>query len=420
MQIDLSYNMLPAQKVLHDALHYQGKRFLLYVGGRRAGKTFWAAPEAWYLALRYGGLGWIVAPSYKVSKAPQDMFDDRCPNRRLIKRYRQVDREYLLINGAKIEIRTADDPNLLRGRALQWIWMDEGADVSGQCFKILRACVSSTNGIIMITTTPRGRNWLYHDFYKHTLDNPLYIAATARTGDNPYIPKSEVEDMRKLYRGKFAQQELDAEFVSFQGLVYDCFDYETCVLRGRIDASKLNDVKWGAGIDFGWQHPSVYLLRAKVGNIYWYLEEIYQSKLDTKIFAEMIRDTEKKYNINPNEILRFADSTSPRERIDLAKAGIRTIPAQKEPGEVIRGIRIVYGLIEDGKLRVHERCKNLLDEIGNYAYPEHSVKSSGEMPKGIDDHAVDAMRYDITGGEKLQGIRSREMRYRAPKAIEYI
>jgi predicted phage terminase large subunit-like protein len=61
-----------------------------------------------------------------------------------------------------------------------------------------------------ISTSPRGKDWVYK---LSQTENVLTI--TQKTEENPFLPITYVEDLKKRYAGLFAKQELDAEIVEF-------------------------------------------------------------------------------------------------------------------------------------------------------------------------------------------------------------
>jgi len=74
------------------------------------------------------------------------------------------------------------------------------------------------------------------------------------------------------------------------------------------------------------------------------------------------------------------------------------IAARSEQTPIVEGIKCVRRLIKDSQgyraLKVHRRCRALLDEIqSGYQYPSPSANRDGEVPLDHDNHSVDALRY---------------------------
>ena len=74
------------------------------------------------------------------------------------------------------------------------------------------------------------------------------------------------------------------------------------------------------------------------------------------------------------------------------------IVARSEQTPIVEGIKRVRRLIRDSQgyraLKVHRRCRALLDELqGGYQYPSPGANGGGEIPLDQSNHAVDALRY---------------------------
>jgi len=425
MLIDLSYNMLPAQKAVRQA-RLDGKKVILIGGGVRSGKTYCGAREAWGLALEFGGLGWIVSPTYTMSKAPEQAFREACPDWSLIRDYRRADRRYELINNATVEIKSADDPDKLRGFSPSWVWADEHAYNSEYLHNILLGRLLDNNGVLLITTTPKGRNFLYNEVYLPSLPNSpdydsSYFSVHAKTMDNIYLDEKARDWLKRKWenKGRYAEQELEGIFVGYEGLVYDNFDEKKMVVKDDILTKEQRaNATWLMGIDFGWEDPSSIHLIAKYEGIYFVWDEIYERKLELEDMAKLITDMEKRWKCGL--VTRYADSSASRERATLHRSGIKTIGSARGPGDIDKGIQLIYSWIADGRLKVNQRCRCFLTEIGLYAYPDGS-KNTKNKPIDAHNHAMDDVRYMALGEDKKQiMISARKFRGLKPKRRIYI
>jgi len=428
MLIDLSYDMLPAQRAVHQAIA-DGKRFILVGGGVRSGKTYCGAKEAWGLALKRGGLGWILSPVFSQSEAPEQAFLKACPDWSLIRSHKVAKREYELITGAIIQIKSADDPDKLRGAKVSWIWADEHAYNTEYCQNILMGRLIDTQGILLITTTPKGRNFLYYDIYLSSLEtdpdyDPDYFSVHAKTIDNTYLPAEEIKKLERKWanKGRYAEQELEGLFIGYEGLVYENFDIKKSIVKDDVlSAEQRANAVWLMGIDFGWDDPTVVHLIAKVDENYYVWDEIYERKLELEDMARLIKDMEKRWKCAM--VTRYADSSASRERSILSRpenGGIKTIGSARGPGDVQKGIQLLHGLIADGKWKYNQRCKNGIKEIGMYAYPD-TTKNTKNKPIDAFNHAMDADRYVVLGEARSQIFATtKEFRNIRPKRRVYI
>lgn len=117
----------------------------------------------------------------------------------------------------------------------------------------------------------------------------------------------------------------------------------------------------------------------------------------------------------PSPDVFIYDTESPQIAVEMQRFRTYGIPelniqpfmcqivgADKRPGSVAEGIKVVRRYIgEDSNgrrlLRVHPRCKHLIEEIPNYVYAESTRTKGGDpVPEaGQADHACDALRYSF-------------------------
>jgi phage terminase large subunit-like protein len=182
-------------------------RFAAFVGGVGSGKTFAGAAKALYWAAKTQGLGLVVAPTYPMLRdstlrTVQEVFDGA------ILDFHKTEMRAEVRGGAEVLFRSADDPDRLRGPNLHWTWMDEAAMCPKGTWEIIigRLRAGGQAGPCWVTTTPKGRNWLY----KRKDDMTLFRASTR---DNPYVSSEFVDSLDTNYSGAFKLQEIEGEFI---------------------------------------------------------------------------------------------------------------------------------------------------------------------------------------------------------------
>ncbi len=138
-------------------------RFRSVVAGRRFGKTFLSTGEI----LRFATLGknknvWYVAPTYGAAKEiAWDMLMDCLPFEYIAKTNESA-LNVRLINGSSISLKGAEKPNNLRGRALDFVVLDEFADMRPETwYEVIRPSLSDRLGHALFIGTPKGRNHFY-------------------------------------------------------------------------------------------------------------------------------------------------------------------------------------------------------------------------------------------------------------------
>ena len=398
--VRVKYQPNRGQKVFADLIE-QGRKIILANGGRQGGKTYAGAREALkqiYKYRRTPSLGWIVSPTYPMSLVVERAFEEAAgwfESGGLIIRKMAGQRAYLLVppSGSdepfRIEIKTAENPDRLRGAGLGFIWMDEAAMDSEEVFKILLGTILATKGIIFMTSTPRGHNWfykLYNEAPENGGKNSMIGAVTWKSAENENLGEQELSLMRGQLSSDFARQELEAEFVSFDGLVYRGFDFNRHVIPTFIQLPPGSEVV--CGIDNGYGDPFVCLWVAKYDGRYYVIDEYYEAGRT----LDSVSRTIKSRPWDRHAIRRWADPSGAQERAELDKFGISTYPARND---IFSGINCVERLFEANRLFIGKNCINTIAELSQYHYKVSEDKNRGEEPVDKFNHAMDALRYAL-------------------------
>ncbi len=376
-----------------------GKRIVLYVGGIRGGKTYAGARETLRSIYKRGynrkGLSWLVSPTYPMSAIVEKEFESACDlgggKSLILKKYIGA-HAYLLVPPAgsdkpyRVEVKTAEHPDRLRGSSLDFIWMDEAAMMDKEAYRILLGRILDSKGVILMTTTPRGMNWLYDEVHQNLGRDPRMAEIHSTTSENPYLDPVDIEHLRGQYSTQFAKQELGAEFVAFDGLVYPTFD------PSRHIVDPITRFPEGAevitGIDAGYSDPFVCLWVIKHANKYYLADEYYRPMQTMESHAANI----KRGYLEKKVIRRWMDPSAAQAQADLAALQINTYPAKND---IQAGINAVSRCFEENRLFISRTCVATLKEIGQYAYPDKGSKNKGEVPIDAWNHAMDALRYIV-------------------------
>jgi hypothetical protein len=122
--------------------------------------------------------------------------------------------EITLINGKKILVRGADNPDSLRGVSLTYLVMDECAYIKQEVWeKILRAALSDRKGRALFISTPAGRNWFY-DMFKlgQSEEDEEWKSWHFTTQDNETIDPKEIEAAKRTLSSFAFKQEYLSSF----------------------------------------------------------------------------------------------------------------------------------------------------------------------------------------------------------------
>ena len=228
-------------------------RFKVAAAGRRFGKTRLGAALCMMTA-GAGGRAWWVAPTYPVAQVGW----------RLIRRMalqipsaevRQAERIATLPNGGEIQVRSADNPDSLRGEGLDFVVMDECAFIHEDAWQeALRPALADRKGRALFISTPKGRNWFWRLWQRCTDDNDHeWRGWQLPTAANPYIDPTEIEAARQGLPERIFAQEFLAQFLDDAGGVFRrVMDAATATERdGAIGGHEYTfGVDWGRSSDF--------------------------------------------------------------------------------------------------------------------------------------------------------------------------
>lgn len=190
-------------------------RFKVVAAGRRCGKSRLSAVTLLIEALNCpeGSAVMYVAPTLGQARTIiWELLHEL--GRPIIKSSHINNLEISLINGRKILVRGADNPDSLRGVSLTYLVLDECAFIKEDVWqKILRAALSDKKGRALFISTPSGRNWLYEIFkLGQTGEDPEWKSWHFTTADNETIDPKEIEAAKRTLSSFAFKQEYLSSF----------------------------------------------------------------------------------------------------------------------------------------------------------------------------------------------------------------
>jgi phage terminase large subunit len=237
-----------------EAFHGVGKRWSVIVAHRRAGKTVACIVELLTAALstsktnaRYA----YIAPYY--GQAKQVAWD-------YLKRYAapvaskfsESELAVDLVNGSRIRLYGADNPDSLRGIYLDGVVLDEYADMRSSVWgEIIRPLLTDRQGWAVFIGTPKGRN-AFCELYEKAQKDTEWLCLTLKASQTGILPQKELDDARKVMTESQFEQEFECSFeAAIHGAVY-AKDLRRARDMGRIrkvpyDPTRLVQTFWDLG-----------------------------------------------------------------------------------------------------------------------------------------------------------------------------
>jgi PBSX family phage terminase large subunit len=311
-----------------------------------------------------------------------------------VKEFNKSEMRATLVNGSEILFRSTDNFERLRGPSILWWFGDEGALYQPGVWKIMvgRLRQHGMHGWAWLATSPRGRNWVYKRF---GVPRANYRLIRAKTKDNPYLDREFIAALYEEYDGDFAKQELEGEFIAFEGLIYPEFTTASHLFTETIDTRKFKRVI--AGVDWGWNNPGCILVGGVDGDgRVTIVHEEYARRKRIEQWAEIAKELRDEWKIDAF----YCDPSEPDYIKKFKELGCRAYAADNRVLPGLEEVRKRLVIRHDGlpRLRVVQGAANLINEFEQYQWAENK-EGLRDQPRKANDHAADSLRYLVMGVE---------------------
>jgi hypothetical protein len=352
------------------------KRFRVLISGRRFGKTYLAITELAKFARFPNKKVWYVSPSYRQSKnICWLMLKDKMIQHKWAKK-----------------INDADNEQSLRGVGLDFIVLDEFADIKPQAwYEVLRPTLSDTQGHALFCGSPKGFNFAYDLYTRQDKEWQSFKYTTVEGGQ---VTKEEIEQAKNDLDERTFQQEYLATFVNYAGIIYYNFDRNNNIINDY----ETNSPSIHIGMDFNID-PMVAVVSERNKNNLIIYDEIQIWSSNTEEMAQEIRSRYKN-----KHIVIYPDPAS-RQRKTSA-GGFTDLAILKNAGFEVK-CRPNHPLVRDrinavnsklknanglSSLFITKSCKNVIKSLERQIYKEGT--SIPDKDSGF-DHFNDALGYMI-------------------------
>jgi len=385
--------LTPAQsKIAKDAT-----RFRVCVAGRRFGKTHLAIRELCYHARLPNKDVWYVSPSYRQSKnITWKKLKNRLQDLKWAEKINETELTIHLKNGSTISLKGADNHDSLRGVGLDFIVLDEFADIDPDAwFSTLRATLSDKQGRALFIGTPKGiGNWAY-ELYQNQLEDPQHWASYSFTTiDGGQVPESEIEQARRDLDIRTFNQEYLATFETFAGRIYYGFDRAYNV---KPWTEPIPDVVY-VGMDHNID-PMSAVIMARKGDDLYVIDELRMFSSNTQ---EAVDEIKRRYP--RNKIWCFSDPAGHQRK--TSAGGVTDVIILQNAGWVVKTPRyhtpvrdrinaVNSRLCSSSAIRhlfIDPSCKYTIEGLERQTYKEGT--SQPDKTSGY-DHMMDALGYAV-------------------------
>jgi hypothetical protein len=388
--------------------------FPAFIGGYGAGKTFINSLKAILHCIYHnpGLTGMVVAPNYR------DLRDTNIPTLlELLDRF-QIDFKLEKTNynldlpwwQSRILLRSADDPEKLKGPNLAWAGIDEVARTRESLWGVVVSRVRHPKANFKqtyATGTPEGLNWVYEQWVENS--EAGYALFQASTRENIHLDTAYISALQNSHDADETRQKLDGQFSAcVKGRAYKAFDGSSHLSEisplveadeGRISPHLPLCLTCDFNVD-----PCCWLLLQHRNGLVYVIDEIILPETTTE---EMIAECRaRKYLDHASGLIVYGDPAgnarstagSGSDYALLRKAGLtnqnvaRHAPAVRDR---VLSLNALFVSDEgDKRLLIHPSCQTLIRDLERVRWKEGSAhvldKSDSQLT-----HASDALGYFV-------------------------
>lgn len=272
----------------------------------------------------------------------------------------------------------------IRGASIKYCYGDEVADWSEEVFALLKSRLDKEYSCFDGTFNPQyPDHWL-----KKFLDsNADIFSQTYTIDDNPFLPESFKENLKKEYEGTvYYDRYILGLWVRAEGLVYPMFG-DGCITQEIPDTGD-----YYISIDYGTLNPFSAGLwcvgkkcAVRIAEIYYSGREEKKQKTDEE-YCDMV---ERLAGDKPIRAVVVDPSAASFIEALRRRSGFKVRHADND---VLNGIRTTSDFLRDGRIKIHAGCKDTIREFGLYRWDE---KAESDRVVKENDHAMDEIRYMV-------------------------
>ena len=389
-------------------VHRNGIRYIILMGGRGAGRSYVASQFA---------LAKLIGPEYfrcaimravhsDIRLSLWQELKDRMSEQDIEESIHLIDNSMTAIYGDNqinaIGFRASAGARSAKLKSLagyNTVIIEEAEEIGEAEFMKLNDSLRTVKGeitVVFCLNTPPKSHWFIREFFDL---EPSDVSGFHK----PVLNKAHQDDTIFLYFNyKSNLANLDAATVKryagyrdtkpeyyyhmIEGLCPD-------TVRGRIykDWKLIDEIPHEAklvrrGLDFGWSPDPLHLCDIYYYNGGYILDELLHGlEIENGTVADVIKA--QKYP----SILTVGDSADERSIKEIKNHGVNIIGADKGPGSVLYGIKVVSGL----RISVTRRSTHLWESYENYSWAETKDGVSLGVPNHYLSDPMDAARYGL-------------------------
>lgn len=269
-RVQFAFKPYPLQQEIIDFLDGKMRntnnkeyRFLIAALGRQSGKSWLAKYILLDRAINRDQNCMWVAPTIPTARVHWNNLvkmvrDSGMEDAGVVEKISQAAKEIKFVDGGSISVRSAIEPDNLRGDSLDLLIMDEAAFFRNGEYVWYSVClpmITATGGKVLFTTTPNGRNWLYQLFKAGQNPNdPYHKSWNVPSIASPYQDKELLDYLKNNMPSQKWRTEFMAEFLADGGGVFAGVENASVSQFMGIPDPEADIERYIAGIDIGFNN----------------------------------------------------------------------------------------------------------------------------------------------------------------------
>lgn len=286
--------------------------------------------------------------------------------------------------------------DLIQGITLAGVFLDEVVLMPESFVNQAIARCSVTDAKVWMNANPEGPTHYVKERFIDGYVRRRMLHLHFTMNDNLSLSEERRQFYSRQWVGMFYRRYILGEWCLADGLVYSVFDRDQMTFSDKFNPREYEELI--VAVDYGIQNPTAYLLmgycpkrgRVEIIREYYYSgRDTMQPKTDDDLYLDL------KSFCKDIDVQGIYVDPSASSFITLIRKQ-REFKVHTANNDVNPGISLCAQLFSLKQLAVHSSCRNLIAELGTYAWDKEKCETQGEdVVLKVSDHACDAMRYGI-------------------------
>ena len=275
-----------------------------------------------------------------------------------------------ILNDNLIEFISVDQPQKIRGRKRNYLWLNEANEFTYEDWQQL--ILRTTEKIYLDYNPSDPYSWIYEKVIPR--DDCTFIKSTYLA--NPFLDKDTINEIEKL-------REIDPEYWRVYGLG-EIGSVSTQIFRNFNLVDEMHGRLIGYGLDFGFTNSPTALAEVRLLDDNLYIKELlYETRLTNLDVANKLREL----GISRTAEI-IGDSAEPKSIEEIYRQGFNIKPSNKGAG-----IHLGIDIMRRYKIHITKDSLNAIKEFQSYKWVTDKNGNVLNTPVKVNDHLLDAIRY---------------------------